>query len=139
MENLGNVRRISRTPEDNLSTEDYTFIQRFLRNSNNFYVYGEFDELLYESVQEFHYDYINRTEPNHMDDEPEPTHRDNEPGPPTPLKSFRTDACVICLNEEPNILFTDCRIICICLECEEIKSLGKCPYCKTIISTKIII
>ena len=139
MENLRNIRRILSTPGDNLSMEDYTFIQRFLSNSNNVYVYGEFNELLHERVEEFYYDYLNRTEPIHRDDEPEPNHRGDEPEQPTPLKSFKTDICVICLTKEPNILFTDCRHICICLECEEIKSLGKCSYCKVNISTKIIV
>ena len=83
---------------------------------------------VYEHLQDIYYDYLDRTEPNHKDDEP-----------PTPLKSFRTDTFVICLIKESNILFTDCRHICICLECEEIKPLGKCPYCKVNISTKIIV
>ena len=139
MENIVNMRRILSTPDDNLSMEDYTIIQRFLSNRDNFIVYGEFNELLYECVQDFYYNYLNRTEPIHREDEPEPIHRDDEPEPLTPLKSFKTDTCVICLTKEPNILFTDCRHIRICLECEEIKPLGKCPYCKVNISTKIII
>ena len=74
--------------------------------------------------------------PENYEYDNEPIHRDP---PPKPLKSFKTDTCVICLTKEPNVLFTDCRHICICLECEEIKPLSKCTYCKVTISTKIIV
>ena len=107
-----------------------------MNNRGNFIVRGEFNDNLYERVRDFYYDYLEQTEPIHIDDEPEPIQRDDEP---KPLKSFRTDTCVICLTEPPNVLFTDCRHICICFECEEIKPLSKCPYCKTTISTKIIV
>ena len=57
---------------------------------------------------------------------------------PKPLEeSFRIDKCVICLENEPNILFTDCNHICTCLECEKIKPTVKCSYCRTEISRKI--
>ena len=57
---------------------------------------------------------------------------------PKPLEeSFRTDTCVICLDKEPNILFTDSRHICTCSECEKIKPSVKCPYCRNKISKRI--
>ena len=62
---------------------------------------------------------------------------EEEEKPPKPLEeSFRIDKCVICLDKEPNILFTDCNHICICSECEKIKSSVKCSYCRTEISKK---
>ena len=127
---MEDIKRTFDTPVNNLSMEDYTIIGRFLNNKDNFIVRGEFNEDLYEHVQDLYYDYLNQTEPIHRDDEPKPLKA---------LKSFRTDTCIICLTEPPNVLFTDCRHICICLECEEIKPLDKCPYCKTTISTKIIV
>ena len=57
---------------------------------------------------------------------------------PKPLEeSFRIDKCVICLENEPNILFTDCNHICTCSECEKIKQSVKCSYCRTEISRRI--
>lgn len=46
--------------------------------------------------------------------------------------------CVICLTNNPNILFTDCKHLCMCEECY-IKILStdnviKCPMCRNIIS-----
>ena len=66
-------------------------------------------------------------------------HEDEEDDePPEPIEeSFRTDNCIICLDKEPNILFTGCNHICICLECAKIKSLDNCPYCRTEISKRI--
>ena len=56
---------------------------------------------------------------------------------PEPLEdSFKVDSCVICLENEPNILFNDCNHICTCLECEKIKPSVKCPYCRTVISKR---
>ena len=61
-----------------------------------------------------------------------------EEEPPKPLEeSFRTETCIICLDKEPNILFTDCNHICMCLECVKIKSLDNCPYCRNEISKRI--
>ena len=127
---MEDIKRTFDTPVNNLSKEDYTIIGRFLNNRDNFIVRDEINEDLYEHVQDLYYDYLNQTEPIHRDDEPKPLKA---------LKSFRTDTCIICLTEPPNVLFTDCRHICICLEREEIKPLDKCPYCKTTISAKIIV
>ena len=44
----------------------------------------------------------------------------DHPIPPKPLEeSFRIDKCVICLENESNILFTDCKHICTCFECKK--------------------
>ena len=129
MEDIRIVLR--RASEDNLSIEEHTIIGYFLSNIDNFIVGNQFNEELYEHLQEIYYGYIDRTKPTHKDDEPST--------PLTPLRSFRTDTCVICLIKEPNILFADCRHVCICLECEKIKPLNKCPYCRVNISTKIIV
>ena len=47
-------------------------------------------------------------------------------------KSFKEDECVICLTNLPNILFCNCRHLCVCEECSKTgESLEKCPICKT--------
>ena len=46
-------------------------------------------------------------------------------------KTFKSDECIICLTNPPNVLFCNCRHIPICVECEEVKSLAVCPVCKT--------
>ena len=46
-------------------------------------------------------------------------------------KSFKSDECVICLTEPPNVLFCNCGHICICEECSKIECLKECPICKT--------
>ena len=45
--------------------------------------------------------------------------------------SFKSDECVICLTEPPNVLFCNCGHIAICVECSKMKSLEECPICKT--------
>ena len=50
-------------------------------------------------------------------------------------QTFKSDECVICLINSPNILFCNCgnTYLCIsmCVECDELKSLKTCPVCKT--------
>ena len=55
------------------------------------------------------------------------------------LKAYKEDKCVVCLNNEPKILFYDCVHYCVCHECEERKPFKKCPCCRTRIITKIIV
>ena len=55
------------------------------------------------------------------------------------LKAYKEDKCVVCFNNKPEILFYDCVHYCVCHECEERKSFKKCPLCRTLILTKIII
>ena len=55
------------------------------------------------------------------------------------LKSYKEDKCVVCLNNEPKILFYDCVHYCVCHECKERKPFKKCPCCRTRILTKIIV
>ena len=43
---------------------------------------------------------------------------DEESVPPKPIeKTFKYDQCVICLEEEPKVLFCNCGHICICEKC----------------------
>ena len=46
-------------------------------------------------------------------------------------KIFKSDECIICLTNKPNILFCNCGHIPICTECYKLKSLSACPICKT--------
>ena len=47
------------------------------------------------------------------------------------IKTYKTDECVICLEDKNNVLFCNCGHICVCKKCIEIKRLTKCPVCKT--------
>ena len=49
---------------------------------------------------------------------------------------FKSNECVICLTNNPNVLFCNCGHIAICKECNEIEKMKKCPICR--IENKII-
>ena len=51
-------------------------------------------------------------------------------------QSFKSEECVICLTNPPNVLFCNCGHLCLCSECEKLKISNKCPICK--IENKII-
>ena len=48
-----------------------------------------------------------------------------------PSKIFKSEECVICLSNQPIILFCNCGHIPICTECYKLKSLSDCPIFKT--------
>ena len=59
-----------------------------------------------------------------------------EPTPEEPkvinlFKIFKYEECIICLENQPIILFCNCGHIPICTECYKLKSLSACPICKT--------
>ena len=47
------------------------------------------------------------------------------------IQTFKSDECVICLTNPPQVLFCNCGHIPICIECYKLKSLSACPVCKT--------
>ena len=69
----------------------------------------------------------------------DPTLEDEEEEEPTPekpkiinlFKIFKSDECIICMNDKPNILFCNCGHACECGECYKISTSSICPVCKT--------
>ena len=47
------------------------------------------------------------------------------------FKIFKSDECIICMVNKPNILFCNCGHVSYCLNCYKIKSFFVCPICKT--------
>ena len=46
-------------------------------------------------------------------------------------KSFKSDECVICLTNLPNVLFCYCGHLCFCEERDKVETLNTFPVCKT--------
>ena len=46
-------------------------------------------------------------------------------------QTFKSNECVICLTDPPNVLFCNCGHLCLCVECNKVKDLYTCPVCKT--------
>ena len=65
---------------------------------------------------------------NEPEPEPEPK---PEPQIINSSLSFKSNECVICLTNSPNVLFCNCGHLCLCSECERKKLSNKCPICKT--------
>ena len=72
-------------------------------------------------------------EPEEEPEEPEeePEYIQNEIPIINSSLSFKSNECVICLTNPPNVLFCNCGHLCLCLECERKKLSNKCPICKT--------
>ena len=59
----------------------------------------------------------------------------DEPTPEEPkvinlFKIFKSDECIICMDDKPNILFCNCGHLCECVGCYKIKTPSICPICK---------
>ena len=59
----------------------------------------------------------------------------DEPTPEKPkvinlFKIFKSDDCIICMVNKPNILFCNCGHLCECVGCYKLKTLSTCPICK---------
>ena len=74
---------------------------------------------------------ISPIESTHEDTDTE----DDEPTPEKPkvinlFKIFKSDECIICMDDKPNILFCNCGHLCECEGCYKIKTPSICPICK---------
>ena len=47
------------------------------------------------------------------------------------IQTFKTDDCVICLTNLPQVLLCNCGHLCLCIECNKMKTSKTCPVCKT--------
>ena len=47
-------------------------------------------------------------------------------------KTFKTEECLICVENKPNVLFYGCEHLCVCEECIRYYESYKCPVCKNI-------
>ena len=47
------------------------------------------------------------------------------------FKIFKSDECIICMNDKPNVLFCNCGHLCYCIKCYKLKTLSTCSICKT--------
>ena len=45
-------------------------------------------------------------------------------------KTINEEDCVICFENKPNILFTDCLHVCVCADCNKVGNFNKCPICR---------
>ena len=63
--------------------------------------------------------------------EPEPQTETNQSRIINALQSFKSDECIICITNPPNVLFCNCGHLCLCSECERKKISNECPICKT--------
>ena len=71
-------------------------------------------------------DYYSDSDDNYSDSD------DNNPKEELSINDFRTfkeDCCVICLEEEPKVLFCNCGHLCICGKCL-VRKFDNCPVCK---------
>ena len=112
----------------NLIVDDYMRELKYVGNNT-------YTNKIFKKPFQIHIDVNVEYFPEEEDEEEE---EEGEEKPITVIESFREDKCVVCLINEPRVLFYDCMHYCVCLECEEIKPFKSCPYCRIRISTKII-
>ena len=60
--------------------------------------------------------------------------------PPEEVPAFpRERACVICLNQERNLLFMPCNHLCACAECGLNPTIRVCPICRATFNNRTVV
>ena len=88
----------------------------------------------YRNISLGQYYYLKRfdiEDEEELEEPEEPEYIQNETQIINSSQSFKSNECVICLTNPPNVLFCNCGHLCLCLECERKKISNKCPICKT--------
>ena len=74
-------------------------------------------------MREAFYEEANHSDSDDNDDEEKEELSIND------FKTFKLEQCVICLEEEPKVLFCNCGHLCICEKCL-VHRFDNCPVCK---------
>ena len=53
-------------------------------------------------------------------------------------KTITESECIICFENKPNMLYTDCLHLCVCNDCDRKGKFTKCPLCRTKIKNQKI-
>ena len=83
----------------------------------------EEEEAYYRGVEEGQIRLIDYSDSDDNDDEKKEELSIND------SKTFKLEQCVICLEEEPKVLFCNCGHLCICKKCL-VRRFYNCPVCK---------
>ena len=46
------------------------------------------------------------------------------------FKIFKSDECIVCMTDKPDVLFCNCGHVSYCVKCYKIKTPSTCPICK---------
>ena len=85
----------------------------------------------YRNISLGQYYYLKRFDIEDEEELEEPEYIQNETQIINSSQSFKSNECVICLTNPPNVLFCNCGHLCLCSECDKLKISNKCPICKT--------
>ena len=111
--------------------EEFNFLNQIRINDHTKGIYKINIKLLtsYRNISLGQYNLLNSFD---IEDEEEPEeYIREEPQIINASQSFKSNECVICLTNPPNVLFCNCGHLCFCSECERKKMSIKCPICKT--------
>ena len=67
----------------------------------------------------------------------EPDYDDNSHNRPI-LRTIKESECIICYENKPNIIFSECLHLCVCDTCDSKGRFSRCPMCRTKIKTNKI-
>ena len=81
-----------------------------------------------EEIDQIHREIQEEVEANHSDSD-DNDDEEKEELSINDFKTFKLEQCVICLEEEPKVLFCNCGHLCICEKCL-VHRYDNCPVCK---------
>ena len=109
--------------EYNVYSIDYDNIKDKICNENKYYsnfeVEGNFNIYIDASTVWWE-DYNSEDEDEDEDEDEEPIR-----------KTITETECIICFENKPNIIFSECMHLCVCNICDSKGRFSKCPLCRT--------
>ena len=94
----------------------------------NFIVEDEYVVIIIEGYHEYDREIQEEVEASQSDSD-DSSDEEKEELSINDFKTFKSDQCVICLEEEPKVLFCNCGHLCICEKCL-VHRFDNCPVCK---------
>ena len=115
----------------NLFSVDFYLTSNTYIECNRDFFNEEFFKKFEECPYEIHIIEIATIKHQSSDSSSEDEDDEQERKPINSSQIFKSNECVICLTNQPNILFCNCGHICICGECGKRIKNKECPVCKT--------
>ena len=89
------------------------------------------ENYFFNEEEEVQYDFINIFTISTYYKQSFEEYDEDDPNPQSFITAIKEELCCICYVNEPNVFYSDCKHFTTCFNCEEMKNLRRCPFCRT--------
>ena len=132
-------RLVAKLIEEDYFTERFIYSMRFNNIENKITWENKYDDDFIPLEGDFYLklEVIGHVEENYYEEYYDSDYEEYQS--PKPYKKTITESeCIICFENKPNILFSECFHLCVCNVCDSKGKFSKCPLCRTKIKNQKI-